>query len=140
MPSTNEPIDHSRNIGQFFEPYLKAEGLSCAKYPVLYFSRYSIDDPREFVWNMRQLSDCYSIAAALQIDFFDITDRQGSQEFSIHYASVVVTKSEEKWSEPSVVSDTEDVYPGYNTQELLERFECFAGKATKAIIGFLESP
>lgn len=129
----------SRNIGKFLKPYLEAEGLRCSeRHPALYLFRYSVDGSRDFVWSMKQLSDCYSVAVAFQIELFNITDLLSTPEIEIHYASIVVTKTQKGWSAPSVVSDTEDVWLGYDLRKLEERFERFAERASRAILDFLE--
>ncbi len=129
----------SRDMGKFLRPYLEAEGLRCSEqHPAVYLFRYSIDGSRDFVWSLRQLSDCYSLAAAFQIELFNVTDLQSTPEIEIHYASILVTKTAKGWSEPSVVSDTEDVWPSYDVEKLRERFQRFASRASRAILDFLE--
>jgi hypothetical protein len=127
----------SRNIGRFLKPFLDAEGLTCSDYPSIHFSRYTVDGSRDFVWSMQQLADCYAIAAAVQVELVDVTDRDDPQT-EIHYASIVVEKTSKGWSDPIVVSDTEDVWLGYDLGELMEKFRRFAEKASRAIVGFLE--
>ncbi len=132
------PSDKSRDIGRFLKPFLDEEGLTCSDYPTIRFSRYTVDGSRDFVWSPKQLSDCYSIAAAVQIELFDVAESNSSQT-TIHYASIVVEKTSDGWSAPTVVSDTEDVWPDYDKQKLTEKFQRFADKASAAIVRFLGS-
>lgn len=132
----------SRVIGAFLKNFLKDQDIRCSDYPTLSIVRTTPPGQQDLVWTFGQLAECYDITEAYHIEAENVEVKDETGTYKIDYLAIVINREGDRWGEPQVQSNIEEIYPGLDEQKLLERFERFgrrAGRAILVIVGVAES-
>jgi len=123
----------SRDIGRFLRSFLQSEGITCGKYPTIKLLSTPAGE-WNFVWNLRQLADCYDITLAYQIEAVNAEVEDETGKYKIDYFSIILRREGAAWGDPIVQTNVEEYPAGLDEKELEERFRRFGRRAIRAIL------